>query len=121
MPPPVPPSVKAGRMIAGRPISCTKLFASSRLVTVRDFGWRRPRPSTMFRNTSRSSPRRIASRLAPIIFTPSSRSVPWSCSAQAQFSAVWPPSVGSSASMGVPSSRSFSMILRTQSGVMGSM
>ena len=38
-----------------------------------------------------------------------------------QFSAVWPPSVGSSASMGVPSSRSFSMILRTHSGVMGSM
>ena len=57
----------------------------------------------------------IASRLAPIISTPNSSRVPFSASAMAAFSAVWPPRVGSRAS-----GRSFSMILATTAGVMGS-
>ena len=58
----------------------------------------------------------MASILAPMSSTPKRSSVPSSCSATARFSAVWPPSVGSSAS-----GRSRSMILATNSGVSGSM
>ena len=47
--------------------------------------------------------------------------MPLSQSAHAQLSAVWPPSVGSSASMGEPSSFSLMMIFSTVSGVIGSM
>ena len=64
----------------------------------------------------RSSAVWMASILAPMSSTPKRSSVPSSCSATARFSAVWPPTVGSSAS-----GRSRSMILATNSGVSGSM
>jgi carbamoyl-phosphate synthase small subunit len=48
--------------------------------------------------------------------TPYFSSTPWSCSAMAQLSAVWPPRVASSAS-----GRSLAMTLVTYSGVIGSM
>ena len=74
-----------------------------------------PIRSIASRNFSRSSAFSIASALAPISSTPSRSSVPSLYSASAVLSAVCPPIVGSSAS-----GRSFSMILATISGVIGS-
>ena len=67
------------------------------------------------RKSWRSSALSMASALAPIISTPNFSSTPSFSSASAVLSAVWPPMVGSSAS-----GRSFSMILATISGVIGS-
>ncbi len=75
-----------------------------------------PIPATIFLNSCRSSPRRIASTSAPISSTPYSARTPASCSAIAAFSAVCPPRVASSAS-----GRSFWITLVTYSGVIGSM
>ena len=121
MPPPVPPSVNAGRMIAGRPHSFRNSRASSSVVTVRESGWRRPSFSTIRRKASRSSARWITSRSAPIISMPCFCRMPLSQSAHAQLSAVWPPRVGSSASIGWPSAFSRRMTFSTASGVIGSM
>ncbi len=52
---------------------------------------------------------------APISSTPYFSSTPFSCSATAVFSAVWPPSVGR-----IASGRSFAMTSSTNSGVIGS-
>jgi hypothetical protein len=68
------------------------------------------------RKRSRSSALSIASALAPISSTPYWASRPSRCSAIAVLSAVWPPMVGRMAS-----GFSFSMILATMSGVIGSM
>ena len=67
------------------------------------------------RNSLRSSALSMASAVAPIICTLNLSSVPCFFSDSAQLSAVCPPMVGSSAS-----GRSFSMILATISGVIGS-
>ena len=67
-------------------------------------------------NCSRFSPRWIASKLAPIISTPYFSRTPFSCSAIAVLSAVWPPSVGSTASGRFACAITFS----TNSGVIGS-
>ncbi len=116
MPPPVPPSVKLGRMIAGRPVRSS---AAQRLVhRVGDRASARlssPILSIASRNCCRSSALSIASASAPIIWTPNFSSVPSLNSASAQLSAVCPPIVGSTAS-----GRSFSMILATIAGVIGS-
>jgi hypothetical protein len=56
-----------------------------------------------------------ASRLAPTISTPNASNTPSRTRSNAQFSAVWPPMVGSSAS-----GRSFSMIFATVRQVIGS-
>ena len=69
-----------------------------------------------FLNFSRSSALSIASREAPIISTPYFCSTPCLARSRAQFSAVCPPIVGSSAS-----GRSFSMIRSTICQVIGSM
>ena len=81
-----------------------------------DQGIRIPASFIVVRNSSRSSARRIAAASAPINSTPYFSRVPSSCSVIARFSAVWPPSVGSSAS-----GRSFSMIFVTGPGSSGSM
>ena len=120
-PPPVPPRVNAGRMIAGSPIWSRNSIASSTLETVRLSGFCRPTESTTFLNASRSSARRITSRSAPIISTPCSCRMPRSQSSHAQFKPVCPPSVGRIASIGVPSSASRSITLSTASAVIGSM
>jgi hypothetical protein len=65
--------------------------------------------------SARSSAFLMAGILAPMSSTPNRSSVPSSASATARLSAVWPPSVGSSAC-----GRSRSMILATNSGVSGS-
>ena len=74
-----------------------------------------PSPVTMPLNFSRSSQASIASMSAPISSTPYFFSVPLACSATAALSAVWPPSVGSTAS-----GRSFAITLASTSGVIGS-
>jgi hypothetical protein len=116
-PPPWPPRVKAGRTIAGRLIrpSASADSASARLFTVSDQGIRSPASFIVRLNSSRSSARRIAARSAPISSTPKRSSVPSSPRAIARLSAVWPPSVGSSAS-----GRSFSMMCATGPGSSGS-
>jgi len=58
----------------------------------------------------------MASLVAPIISTPYFSSTPCFFRSSAQFSAVWPPMVGSTAS-----GLSFSMIFSTISQVTGSM
>ena len=66
-------------------------------------------------NSSRSSAFLMAGSFAPISSTPYRSRTPDSASVTAVLSAVWPPSVGSSAS-----GRSRSMMRVTTSGVMGS-
>ena len=117
MPPPVPPSVKAGRMMSGIvPISAATARPSSIVCATPEVGISRPIFSIAFLKARRSSPLWIASGFAPIMRTPYFSSTPSSCSFIAQFSAVCPPSVGSSAS-----GFSAMMIFSTTSGVIGSM
>jgi hypothetical protein len=101
--------------MAGRPMSSSALSASAKLSTWCDLGVSRPMRVIASRKSSRSSALSMASAVAPIISTPNFSSTPIFFSARAQLSAVWPPMVGSSAS-----GRSFSMILATISGVIGS-
>ena len=68
------------------------------------------------RKRSRSSALSMASAVAPIMVTPNFSRTPMRRSDSAVLSAVCPPMVGKSAS-----GRSFSMILATISGVIGSM
>ena len=115
MPPPVPARVKLGRMMAGRPTKARPSRASSMLWAALDLGLSRPSLSMASRNFWRSSALSMTSALAPIISTPYLARVPSASRARAVFRAVWPPMVGSRAS-----GRSFSMILATISGVIGS-
>ena len=115
MPPPVPPSVNDGRMIAGRPMSSSASSACTSVLIWCERGVSSPIFVIASRNSSRSSALSIASAVAPIILTLNLSSVPIFLSDSAQLSAVCPPMVGRSAS-----GRSFSMILATISGVIGS-
>ncbi len=98
-PEPSPPIVNDGRMTTRLP---TVAANSMRLVEACGRpATRAPRRrpcGTISLNRWRSSPRWIASMSAPISSTPYFSSTPFSCSATARLSAVWPPSVGSSAS-----------------------
>ena len=67
------------------------------------------------RNFSRSSATSMAATDAPMSSTPYRSSTPLFASAIARFSAVWPPTVGSSAS-----GRSRAMMASTMSGLSGS-
>ena len=123
MPPPVPPSVKLGRITIGKPVPpisavmrfCTA-HASSIECAMPDFAESRPMPVIASLNLSRSSAFSIACWLAPIISTPYFSSTPWRCRSSAQFSAVCPPMVGSTAS-----GRSLAMIFSSTCQVIGSM
>jgi hypothetical protein len=88
--------------------------ASARLTMVA-LGFSSPIRSIASRKSLRSSAISMASRLAPIISTPNFSRTPISSSASEVLSPVCPPIVGRSAS-----GRSFSMILATTSGVIGS-
>ena len=115
-PVPLPPRMNAGRMITGRPTRSTTSIASARSCAMPDAGTRRPISCIAILNCSRSSAVVMASAFAPISSTPYSSSTPASTRPIARFSAVWPPSVGSSAS-----GRSRSMIrvrISTSSGSM---
>ena len=116
MPPPVPPSVKLGRMITGKPMFFCAAQASSSECAIAE----RAEPSPIFviasLNFSRSSALSIASGEAPISSTPCLFSTPLRCRSSAQFSAVCPPIVGR-----IASGRSFSMMRSTTCQVIGSM
>ncbi len=123
MPPPVPPSVKLGRITIGNPLlpvsavmRCCTSRASSIECAIPLRAEPRPMPVIASLNFSRSSAFSMAFSLAPIISTLYFDSTPFLCRSSAQFSAVWPPMVGSTAS-----GRSFAMIFSTTCQVMGSM
>ncbi len=117
-------------MMAGRPISSSAVRAWPRFLTWCERGVSSPILVIASRNSSRSSALSIASAVAPIISTSNFSStlifLPFSSvrlfwlSESAQFSAVWPPMVGSRAKPPGSTLRSFSMILATISGVIGS-
>jgi hypothetical protein len=116
MPPPEPPNVKAGRMIAGKPVKSAISSASSHVVAILPCGTCSPMRFIASPNSARSSAILMALAFAPINSTPYFASTPRSDSFIATLSAVWPPIVGRSAS-----GRSFSMTSSTNSGVTGSM
>jgi hypothetical protein len=107
-------------MIAGRPISSSDRNASGRVLICCERGVSRPILVIASRKRWRSSALSIASAVAPIISTLNLSSVPCLRNESAQFSAVCPPMVGSSAKPPGMTLRSFSMILATISGVIGS-
>ena len=72
--------------------------ASSSVVATPLFGTSTPISCIALRNSSRSSATLMASICAPISLTLCRSSVPRSCSATARLSAVWPPTVGRTAS-----------------------
>ena len=115
-PPPVPPSVYAGRTTSGSPISAANARAVSSDSHTSDGGTGSPISISSCLNASRSSARRITSASAPRNRTPCRARTPAWCSSIARFSPVWPPSVGSTAS-----GRSRSMIRSIASTVSGSM
>ncbi len=116
MPEPVPPIVNDGRTTIGQPRSAAAAKQSSREWQITERATSPPSDSTIFLNDSRFSPRSIASMLAPISSTPYFSSTPALSSAIAALSAVWPPSVASSAS-----GRSLAITFSTYSAVIGSM
>ena len=70
MPPPVPPSVKPGRMMSGQvPIFAAAAFASAIEWQETETGMSRPSRSMASLKSSRSSARAMASASAPIIST----------------------------------------------------
>ena len=109
--------VNEGRITTGSPSSATVSRTSSIEWHTRERGTSSPAAqpapalATISLNSWRSSPRRIASMLAPISSTPNLSSTPASCSATAVLSAVCPPSVASSAS-----GRSRAITFSTNSG-----
>ena len=107
--------MKLGRRTHGSPISGSASIASASECTARDFGTSTPIFSIASLNRCRSSALSITSALAPIISTPCFFSTPCFSSAIAVLSAVWPPSVGRSAS-----GFSAAMIFSTTSQVIGS-
>ena len=102
------------RATSARYLSRSAFLAAEALASD-DFGVSRPILVIASRKSERSSALSMASAVAPIICTPYLASTPIFCSERAQFSAVCPPMVGRMAS-----GRSFSMILATISGVIGS-
>ena len=115
MPLPTPPSVNDGRMIDGKPVLRTSDCASSSDRAYPLSGTPMPISFIASRNLSRSSATSMASTDAPMSSTPCRASAPFFASAMARFSAVCPPTVGSSAS-----GRSRAMIASTMSGLSGS-
>mmetsp|Transcript_29059 Transcript_29059/g.78269 ORF Transcript_29059/g.78269 Transcript_29059/m.78269 type:complete len:311 (-) Transcript_29059:419-1351(-) len=117
IPPPVPPHVKAGRIMRGkRPISAAASMASSMLSAVLDLGTERPMRPMASLNSSRSSARSMEGSLAPMSSTPYFSRMPPSESPLARLSAVWPPMVGK-----IASGRSLAMTCSAYSTVMGPM
>src|ERR1039457_6207408 len=97
MPPPEPPSVNDGRSTTGKPSLVEKSSPSFRLFTSTERGVSSPMRVIASLNSRRSSAFLIASSCAPISVTPYFSSTPPSASSTARFSAVCPPTVGSTA------------------------
>ena len=70
IPPPLPPMVKEGRMMHGKPIDAWTWSASSMLWAMTERGMSSPILRIAWRKRSRSSALSIASREAPINSTP---------------------------------------------------
>ncbi len=115
MPPPVPPSVKEGRITAGSPTTASASRASASECAITLLGLSMPISAIASRNFSRSSARSITSALAPISSTWCAARKPEASSAIAVFSAVCPPMVGR-----IASGFSRRMMRSTNSGVIGS-
>ena len=98
IPPPLPPSVNEGRTTIGKPSAGCCSRASSRLCASDELADCNPISSMAFRNSSRSSARSMARLSAPIMVTECCPSTPSRSRSRAQFRAVCPPIVGSSAS-----------------------
>ncbi len=116
MPPPVPPSVKLGRITAGKPsVACTASASASECAMPERA---EPRPIAVIAslNFSRSSAFSIAAGLAPISLTPYLLSTPFLYRSIAQLSAVCPPMVGR-----IASGRSLAITRSTTCQVIGSM
>src|ERR1700712_2794289 len=94
MPPPVPPMVKDGRIIAGKPMESSARSASGRFLVWIERGVSSPILVIASRKRPRSSALSMASAVAPIISTSNVLSVPCLRKESAQFSAVCPPMVG---------------------------
>ncbi|SHU66446.1 Uncharacterised protein [Mycobacteroides abscessus subsp. abscessus] len=120
MPEPRPPMVNDGRTTTGSPRSATVSRTSSMVKQTRDLADSPPTLATMSLKRCRSSPRWMASKFAPMSSTPYRSSAPFSYSATAVFSAVWPPSVGNRASILLPFSACAAMTFSTNSAVIGS-
>ncbi|MNT42727.1 hypothetical protein D3C72_1791600 [compost metagenome] len=123
MPPPVPPSVKLGRMTTGKPTVFCTAHASSSVWAMPERAEPRPILVIASLNFRRSSALSMASGVAPISSIGRLVAVPVYLSStplrhrsSAQFSAVWPPMVGR-----IASGRSLAMIFSTVCQVMGSM
>ena len=117
VPPPRPPSVKAGLISNGKePSSSAAAMTSSIDSQAMALQTGRSISSQTLLKRSRSSASSIAARLQPISSTPNSSRVPSLASADAMFRAVCPPIPASNAS-----GFSDSMILLTTSGSSGSM
>ena len=116
MPPPVPPSVNAGRMMSGNaPISSTIQSTSARERATPERGTSSPMRNIASLNNCRSSPFAIACAFAPINLTPCRASAPLRFNSIAALSAVCPPRVGK-----IASGFSRSMIASITSAVIGS-
>lgn len=123
MPPPVPPSVKLGRITVGKPSVFCTAQASSIVCAMPERADPRPILVIASLNFRRSSALSMASGVAPISSTGLPVAAPWYLSStplrqrsSAQFSAVWPPMVGR-----IASGRSLAMIFSTVCQVIGSM
>ena len=104
-------------MMIGRPMSSAIVSASATVWAMPDRGTSRPISIIASLNCSRSSAVAMAAALAPIISgVPGTPIRPWPKRSIARLRAVWPPSVGSTAS-----GRSRSMMRANTSGVSGSM
>ncbi len=115
IPPPLPPSVYAGRSTTGYPMVLVKRMPSSTLWTTCDAAQGSPIFSMVSLNAWRSSALKIVSAVVPIRRTPYFSRIPFSESSIPRFSPACPPSVGST-----PSGRSFAMICSKTETVSGS-
>ena len=115
IPPPKPPKVNEGLIIAGRPIFFKHLDASENLFIISDFGRSIPISAIFFLNLFLSSAFAIAFDFAPINSILYFLSRPVFSALIAKFSAVWPPIVGK-----IASGFSFFNISSSTSRVIGS-
>ena len=98
IPPPNPPKVKEGLIIAGRPIFFKHFFALLKLFKISDFGKSIPISDIFFLNFFLSSALAIAFEFAPISSILYFFNNPTFSAFIAKLSAVWPPMVGRIAS-----------------------
>ena len=115
MPVPLPPRMKLGRTMMGKPMSVAISSASPKEWAKPERGTSRPMSCMAALNRSLSSAVAIASGRAPMTSTPYRSSTPVSTSRMVRLRAVCPPRVGSSAS-----GRSLSMMASSTSGSRGS-